>query len=300
LSEAVSFHQTFLRSGGDSRGAFRGLANSDGLGDNISGSVGSVLLVIEKRGDGLVLLLNGSRGDSLLLSVLGVLALGGLAQRAAKGSEDGGALLLLVLSSGRLNGGLGDRSSNDRLNGLRHSRGGGVFDLGCDRVDLAGLCDLLSGCWRLGTVLSSKELSEAEVLLLLAGGVDARLLNRLDLIGLQRAGLCDGLNDGDGNLGLLEGLCSLRDVLGILSGDSRDKLALLLLVGGALDLLEERSEDARALSGLGLLSDNLGVVDLGLLNGSGGNNSSACLGLQLLACVRNLLGDNRCGGRDWM
>jgi hypothetical protein len=87
-------------------------------------------------------------------------------------------------------------------------------------------------------------------------------------------------------------------VLSILGRDNREKLALLLLGGGALDLLEERSEDAGALGGLGLLANNLGVIDLGLIDRSRGDNSRCGLRLQLLAGVRDLLGDDWGGGGD--
>jgi hypothetical protein len=227
FSKAVSSHQTFLRSGGDSWGAFRSLTNVDSCGGNIangglgwgSDSRGLVLLV---RNNGVLLGLSGLRNSGgsggLLLDLLGVLALGGLAQGAAEGSEDGttllllgwGSLLLLVLDLGGLGLGLDNGSGDNGLDWLSDSWCGGVLDLGCDRIDLAGLSNggLVGSSWRLGAVLAAEELSEREVLLLLAGSGHSGLgLSSLGLVGLQGGGLRDGLNGcGDSNLSLLERL----------------------------------------------------------------------------------------------
>jgi hypothetical protein len=72
-------------------------------------------------------------------------------------------------------------------------------------------------------------------------------------------------------------------------------------VGRALDLLEERSEDAAALSRLGLLFSWLGdgLIGLALFNGSRGDNRGSCLTLQLLSGLGNVGSDNRSGGGSW-
>jgi hypothetical protein len=67
-------------------------------------------------------------------------------------------------------------------------------------------------------------------------------------------------------------------------------------VGGALDLLEERAEDAGTLGGLGLLIDRLdsGIVSLDLLSRSSDGLGRGSLSLQLLTDLGDVLGDDRC------
>jgi hypothetical protein len=144
------------------------------------------------------------------------------------------------------------------------------------------------------------------VLLLLAGSRHSGLgISNLGLIGLQGGGLGDGLNGcGNSNLGLLEGLGGFLNSFRLLGGSRGDEIGLLLLVGGALDLLEERSEDAGALGGLGLLVNRLdsGIVGLDLLSGSSDSLSRGGFSLELLASLGDVLGDDRSlGGRggDW-
>jgi hypothetical protein len=115
------------------------------------------------------------------------------------------------------------------------------------------------------------------VLLLLdrGHGLDNLGLGSIEL-GLSEGSLSGSLSRGHNIRGLLNGLLHLRDngSLFLRGGDSGDEVGLLLLVGGALDLLEEGAEDGGTLGGLGLL-ESLVI----LLDGSRGNDGSSGLGL---------------------
>ena len=102
-------------------------------------------------------------------------------------------------------------------------------------------------------------------------------------------------------MSFLERLGGFRSSLSVLCDGRWDEIGLLLLVGGALDLLEERSEDAAALGRLWLLFSWLGdgLIGLALFNGSRGDNCRSCLTLQLLSGLGNVGSDDRSGGGSW-
>lgn len=301
-----SFHQT-LRSGGDLGGAFGVLANPDGLRDNITdggglsggrGGGGSLLDLGGLLGLGVLdlgglLSLGGNSGSLLLLG--GLASLAGVAEettedRAALLSRSGGLLL------GSLLGGLGGA-----ING-RHSRGGSSFSggrCGGSSLNLGRLLNLgslrcLLGGGRPDLLLgAAKELAEREVLLLLAGS-GASGLGLLDLGCLSSSGRSSG---GLFNLGSLN-----RNGLSLLGRDRRSNLMLLLLVGGALQLLDEAAKDGAALGGLRLLLDLL-LLGLLLLSGrsSSGNRGNGLVSiLKLVGGLGGLLnrGNDRGSGGD--
>lgn len=129
---------------------------------------------------------------------------------------------------------------------------------------------LLSG-GRLGAVLVAKELTEAEVLLLLGWGAGGN-----DGLGLVLVQLGSGSLVGRGSSngsGLLDRLCGLSDGLVLLDrSGSKTSLGLPLLSGGRLELLDKGAEDGSTLGGLGLLRGSGGGGLLGLGSLLGGNS----------------------------
>jgi hypothetical protein len=185
-------------------------------------------------------------------------------------------------------------NNGGRLNSLDGLSGGwcwGVRDLGGSSINL-GL-----GSGGLGAVLGSKELSELEVILLLGRG-----RNGLCVVSLGRwLGGSSLSNDRCADLGLLKRLGGLGDGLILLDGcRGETRLVLLLLGGGGLELLDERSEDGSTLLDLGLLlgDGSRAVINLGSLL-SRGNNGSDRLGGGLLGWLYNIIGVDGSSGGDW-
>jgi hypothetical protein len=302
LRRLTSSHQT-LRSCSDSRvGAFRSLAHADGFSGNIdnSGGRGLLLLVVEdSNGGGLLFGDRGRRGGLLLLLGLG-LATSGLGQRARQVAKEAGPLSGLGCFLGLLSCLGRDGSGLERLGRLRDGRGCSVFNLG-GSIHL-GLRELLSSSWGLRTILGTEKLAEAEVLLLFGGSADGS--NRLGLFSgrgwLGDGGLWAGWHNWRSYDCLLKRLRRLGLDL-LYGGSSETSLMLLLLRGRRLELLNEVTEDAATLSGLGLLLDDGSDSFLGLgefLNWSRDNGDTS-LRLGLLGRVDDLAGVDRSSGGDY-